>query len=366
MKKIKWTTGWIGLLVIAALVWWLRKDRLNDASKNHPANVAPVAVEVEKIGLSDLVETVKAVGTSEAWQDVTVSSETSGRITRVLIDVGESVRTGQVMVEVDDELRAIAVDQAQAQLLAAETQQQKALKDLQRLEKLSGSQGVSDSDRETAQLGLRAAEAQLKGAQVALRLAQRQLADCQIKSPCSGMVAAKYVEAGELVAPGRQIADLIDLHRIKVRMTIPEEQIVAIDKGQPARINLEARADITFDGMVSSVGGKSTLPEGHAYPVEVSFDNTMPELLKAGMFARIEIETSRARQVVAVAKESLIEENDLPALFVVDGEIARLRPVRTGLQSENRVQILSGVQVGDRVIIFGQKKLKDGARVKCN
>jgi RND family efflux transporter MFP subunit len=176
-------------------------------------------------------------------------------------------------------------------------------------------------------------------------------------------VAAKYVEMGELVGPGRQIANLIDLRRIKVTMTIPEEEIVQIRKGQPARMHLEARPDIVFDGIVTSVGAKSSMTNGHAYPVEVSIANTMPELLKAGMFARVEIETTQADQAIVVSRDCLIEENNRPAIFVVDGEVARLRNVQIGIVSQNKVQIVQGVQVGDKVIIFGQKKLKDGAKV---
>jgi len=323
-----------------------------------------VAVEVAPVLEEAIIETVITVGTIEAMQDVMVSSETAGRVIWVPIKVGDLVRPGQVLVQVDDELKAIAVEQAQAQCLAAETNFTKMEKDLQRAEKIFASAGISDADLEAARLGLRAAEAQYKAAQVALKFAQRQLADTRIKSPIAGEVAAKYIDAGEMVAPGREIANIIDVSKVKVKLAIPEEEIGKIKKGQSVHLFLDTQPELSFAGQVYSVGVKSMTATGHAFPVEVIVDNNSAATLKAGMFARAEIMTASVEKTVTVAKECLVNVNNQPAVFVAEGQIAHLQTVQTGIRANNKVQILSGLTVGKKVISFGQEKLKDGASIR--
>lgn len=356
----------IGAILVVILV--IVYARNNDKAKlaNEGARVpAAVAVEATTIASEPIKEIVAAVGTIEAWQDVMVSSETGGRVTSVNIKVGDLVRSGQVLVQVDDELKAIAVEQAQAQLLAAETNFKKMEKDFQRAETIFSSNGISDADLESARLGLRAAEAQYKSAQVALKLAQRHYNDCKIKAPIAGEIASRLIDTGEMVGPGREIANIIDVSQLKVKLSITEEQIGKIQKGQLVRLFLdESQPGFSFQGKVYSVGSKTITPNGHSYPVEILVENRTAGTLKVGMFVQTKIETATVENAVTVGKECLVNEESQPALFFIENNIAHLKPIKLGISADDKVQILSGANPGDKVVSFGQNKIKDGAQVK--
>jgi membrane fusion protein (multidrug efflux system) len=326
--------------------------------------VTPVAVEVTQVKPSNLTSTVAAVGSIAATRDVVVSSETAGRVVRVLVKVGDAVRQGQPLVLVDDEMKAIAVDQAKAQLQAAETNAGKADNDYKRAQKLFGTGDIADIELEGNRLAFHSAEAQRASALAALRYAQRQLDDTRIKSPIAGYVASRKIEVGEMASPGREIANIVDVSRLKVKLSIPEESIGAIRLRQRAILRIDSNPEKPITGEVYSVGTKSESPTGHTYPVEVVVANVAPGVLKVGMFARVEILAGSAANALSISKESLVSEESNPAVFVVDGTTARLRPVKLGLRTGDRLQVVEGLKEGELVISFGQKNVKDGAPVR--
>jgi membrane fusion protein (multidrug efflux system) len=324
----------------------------------------PVAVEVAPATQTDLTEFVSAVGTITAMKDVMVSSETAGRVTAVPVRVGDYVRRGQTLVQVDDELRAIAVEQAKAQLQAAETNHRKAKKDYERSEKLAQSGDVADVELEGYRLAYHSSEAQYAAASAALKLAQRQYDDTKIKAPIAGVVALRKVEVGEMVSNGREVANIVDISSVKVKLSIPEEDIGKIRLRQPATLHVDARPGETIHGSVYTVGSKTETSTGHSYPVEVIVQGKDVAQLKVGMFARTEIHARSAKGAVSIARESIVNSDSDPAVFVVEKGIARLRPVTLGIRAGDRYQIVNGLQAGELVVSFGQKSLKDGTAVQ--
>ncbi|MDE3058647.1 MAG: efflux RND transporter periplasmic adaptor subunit [Bacteroidota bacterium] len=328
------------------------------------AAAAPIAVEVRPASAATITETVSSVGTISAMKDVMVSSETQGRVTNIYVKAGDRVRTGQILVQVDDELKKIAVEQAEAQLLAAGTNYNKAEKDLERAEKLFKTGDVADVEVEGDRLAARSAEAQYKSAQVALKYAERQFNDTKIKSRISGYVASKKIEVGEIVAPGREIANIVDISNLKVKLSIPEEDIVKIQPKQLCTLRVDAAPGYEFNGVVYSVGEKSESLTGHSYPVEIIVENKNTSILKVGMFARVAIHTKYVADAVTISKESLVSDESNPQVFVVENNVAHLRNVKLGVRSGNVYQVTDGVRKGDLVVSFGQKELKDGAPVQ--
>jgi RND family efflux transporter MFP subunit len=322
-----------------------------------------VAVEVTAIAPATLEETVSAVGTIEARMDVTVESETAGRILAVHFNTGDRVRQGQTLVTVDDELKAAAAEQARAQALAAETQARKAARDLERAESLHKTQDVSDAELEAYRLASRSAEAGHQAALAGLKAAERQLSDTRIKAPISGQAASKLVETGEMVTPGKKIADIVDLSRVKVKLSIPERDVVKLKTGQPASMELDANPGARFAGKVHSVGAKTESPTGHTYPVEVLIDSDGAPEVRAGMFARVDITAGVYAGAIAIPRDWVLNEDTDPAVFVARDGVAKTVPVKLGSRSGNTVRILGGLAAGDLVVSFGQKGLADGTPI---
>jgi membrane fusion protein (multidrug efflux system) len=328
------------------------------------AQTQPVAVEVTPVMLADVGDIITGVGNVAAMHDVKVSSETAGRVLKVYVDVGDAVKQGQILVAVDAELKEAAAEQARAQMLAAKTNLEKSKKDLERTQKLAGSGDVADVELEGYVLAYHAADAQYKGAVAALRAADRQVSDSRIKAPISGVVASRFVEAGEMVGPGMAIANIVDISSLKVKLSISEEDAVKLRAGQPAALRIDSRPKDRFVGTIHTVGAKSESPNGHTYPVEVVVQNRSKDPLKVGMFARVEIQASMAKGVLSIAKESLVEDGLKATVFVAKDGYARIRPVTLGIRGSNAIQVLAGLEQGELVISFGQKSLKDGAPVQ--
>jgi len=351
-------------LIMLVLIVIVVATRDNTAAGKQTVSADPVAVEVTPVSLSTLSESVTAVGNISAITDATVSSETSGRVIRVAVKVGDFVKKGQTLFQIDDELRAIAVEQAKAQLLAAETNFAKSKKDYARAQMLYESKDISDAELEGNKLAMQSAEAQYKSAQVGLKLAQRQLDDTKIKSPINGIVAARRVDLGEMVSPGREVANIIDISKVKVKLSIPEEEIGLLRLKQPATLEIDSDPGTIFKGTVYTIGSKTESVNGHSYPVEVIVDNRKASVLKAGMFARVTIETRMVRDAATISKESIFGEESAPQVYVVENNVAKLRTIKTGIRSGDKVEVTSGLKKGELVISFGQKKLKDGIPVR--
>lgn len=327
------------------------------------SQVAPVAVEVTPVAAGTVTETVSAVGTVEALRDVTVESETAGRIVAVHFNTGDRIAKGQVLVTVDDELRVAASAQARAQAVAAETQARKAARDLERAESLAKSGDISDAELETYRLAGRAAEAGHQAALAGLKAAERQLADTRIRSPISGQAASRLVETGEMATPGTKIADIVDLSGAKVKLGIPENDVVRVKPGQAAAMELDSRPGVRLTGKVLAVGAKAESPTGHTYPVEVLIDGGGAREVKAGMFARVRITTGVHAGAIAIPREWIVNEDVAPAVYVARGGVAREVRLRLGARSGGSVRVLEGLAPGDLVVSFGQKGLTDGAPI---
>jgi len=349
-----------GLVLIVAAFMLTSRPSQADATK---VQVHATPVEVTPAEVTDVAENISAVGSVEAMRDVMVSSETAGRIVGVKVNVGDAVKQGQTLVQVDAELKEVAVQQASAQLLAAKTSMEKAKKDYERTETLYASGDVADIELEGYRLAYHSAEAQYQSARAAARLAERQLADTRIASPIAGLVASRRVEVGEMVSPGREVANIVDVATVKVKLSIPEEDVVKLRVGQKAVVQIDSHPEVKFEGKVYTISAKSETQNGHAYPVEVTVQNGHATPLKVGMFARVGIRANAANGAVAISKEALLEEDGVTSVFVAENGIARRRPVKLGLQGETLVQVLDGVKKGDLVVTFGHKSLKDGAAV---
>lgn len=365
MSKNKMIVAGIALAIVGAVALiGLGLTSTKSQADAQKAIVKPIPVEVSPVAIEDLQESISAVGSTAAMKDVMVASETAGRVTQVLFKVGDQVKQNQTLVRVDDELKEIAIEQARAQLQAAETNLKKAEKDYHRTEKLYQTGDVADVELEGYRLAYHAAEAQQKSAAVALKFAQRQFEDTRIKSPISGVAASKRVEVGEMVGPGKEIANIVDVSTLKVKLSVPEDEIGRLRLRQPVILRVDSRPAEEFAGTVYTIGAKSEMPNQHTYPVEVVVANRKGLPLKVGMFARVEIRVNSAMEALTISKESILNEDSTPSVYVVTDHVARLRPVKLGIRAGDKYQVLEGLSEGDLVISFGQKDLKDGSPVQ--
>jgi RND family efflux transporter MFP subunit len=353
------------ILLVFALVTGCGKNEKETAQPS-PAmeeeSKKAVPVEVQMTKRENFTEKVKASGTVKAIYDVTVSSETSGKVTEILADVGDWVERGQTIVAVDDELKRLAFDQAKAQLLSAQSAYQKAKRDLERFEKLYQQKDISEYELENARLQEQTSKANRDLAQAASDMAKRQLEDAQIKSPVSGQVAFKYVELGELVSPGMPVATVVNINQIKIEIGLSEMDVVKVEKGQKVRIMADIYPHQEFWGKVSAVGMKAD-QQTRTFPIEIKASN--PEgKLKPGMVARIQIECKTLPDIVLVPQASVLYDSNQSFVFVVNGDIAYKRVISLGSRQDDEFVVLKGLEDGENLVVEGQNLLEEGTKIE--
>ncbi|HTY37410.1 MAG TPA: efflux RND transporter periplasmic adaptor subunit [Bacteroidota bacterium] len=340
----------IGTAVIVILVILMARNRAA-LNAQHEGGSMSTAISVSTITAvrQSINDNISVVGTVNAMNDVVVLSETQGRVVKINAEVGEFKPAGSVLVEVDSELKVAAYK-------AAEVTYEKAKKDLERYESLFKEHSISDSQIEQARWNYQTAESQYI-------VARRQLNDTKITTPISGYVTARMVNVGTMVmgAPqATQIADIVDLSRVKVKVSVAERDLGKLRVGDAAEVTSELFPHTTFTGTVFSVSAKGD--EGHTYPVEVLLSN--PKLdLKAGMFVTVTFKPKSSAPALVIPRAALVGSLQDAKLFVVKDNVAKLRSVTAVREIGTSVEISSGLEEGEMVVIDGQDNLSDNVAV---
>jgi membrane fusion protein (multidrug efflux system) len=334
----------------------------SDKQTANAATGLPLAVKIEVIKPTPIAQELAVSGTLVGENEATVISETGGKIIAVKAQVGDWLAKNQTIVQVENDLKFVALEQAKAQLMTAQTNHEKAQTDLKRFENLFKEQIATQHDVENARLAARNGEAQLKGAEAALKLAQRQYDDTAIKAPLAGRLADRYVNDAAMVTPGDKIGVIVDGRNMKLRTSVAENEVALVKTNQPVEIVADALPNIKFSGKVFSVALKAN--HERTYPVEILAQNDKNESLKSGMFGRATIQVANATDAIVIPSAAVFSDaGKNNYVFVEEGGAAKRVNVRLGMKQNDRVQILDGLTAGARLVVSGQQRLNDGVKV---
>lgn len=349
MKNWKLILGLAISVIIIVTILVINKKKL--AANTSGGIDVTYFVSVEKVAKKNLSTKLTMTGTIYANNDVNILSETSGRVVAVYAKVGDYKSANSVIVKVDDELRKAA-------LMSAEANYEKAKKDYERFKTLYEDKSVSDNQLEQAKLAATLAESQYI-------VAKKQYEDTFIKTPISGYITARNVDVGSMVQGAPQptfIANVVDLSSVKVKLNLSEIDAVRLKVGDVVKVTTDVYPDIIFSGRIESISNKAD--EAHTYPTEISIQNKLSHLLKAGMFARVEFNSSLGKEMIVIPREALVGSIKSPQVFVVKNGVARIRNLTLGLESGNFVQVINGLSEDELLIVSGQNNLEDNTKVK--
>jgi HlyD family secretion protein len=212
----------------------------------------------------------------------------------------------------------------------------------------------TDSDFEQARIGIKQAE-------TALELAQLQLDETTIRAPFDGVIAELYVTKGSSVGPGAPVT-LVVSDVLEVMVNIEENRISQIFTGQPAALRVTAYPGQDFPAVVTSIAPIAD-SSTHTFAVKVTPVDEQG-LLRAGMFTNLAILAEEKQNTLIVPRSAVTVINGQETVYVINGDVAEQRPVTTGLFEPERIEIVSGLEVGETVVIAGQRDLIDGAKVE--
>ena len=346
MNKIKLTAA--TAVVFAAIIALLLHNKAQGTAAVVNNIATQYAVTVVVAGTQQLSETVSLTGIIVANSDVAIVSETQGRVVAISSNVGDTKQAGAVLVQVDDELK-------KANFAAAESNYEKAKKDLDRYESLFKDHTITDSQIENSRLAFKAAEAQYI-------VTRRQYRDTKITTPISGVVTARNVEVGTMVNLGTVIANVVDISKLKVKINVAENDAFKLKVGNAVAVTTDIYPGTVFTGRVASISAKGD--EAHTYPVEVTLANSSEHPLKSGMFARAAFGHTGSAKGIVIPRDAIVGSVKNAQVYVVENSIAKLRSIIVNDQIGTGVEVGSGLRAGETVVVNGQNNLKDNTLVK--
>ena len=295
----------------------------------------------------------QAEGVVEAVRQSTIAAQVPARITEMHVRAGDAVKAGQVLVRLDPRTAADQLASSQAQVAAAQAQLEAARKDFDRNRRLFEKQYISQAAMEQAETQFKAAQAQAKATTAQAGVATTQSSFTTLVAPFSGIVASVSVEVGDMASPGLPVMTIYDPSELRVAAQLPESYAQNLAASRPIRIALPGTKDgPRYLDATRTVLLPTADPATHTRQVRLTLPaNTQG--LAPGMFARAAFPltgTESAR--IAVPASSLVRRPEFSAVYVVDANgRAQLRQVRLGRASGDSIEVLAGLQAGDRVAI---------------
>jgi membrane fusion protein (multidrug efflux system) len=297
-----------------------------------------------------LIDYLILPGTVRPYEDIDLAAKSAGTVKWVGPKEGDRIQKGEKLLELDMESVVTRVDEARARY-------DQAVKDYERTKKLYEEEIVSKGQLDNAKTLLDTSKAALDAVGVSLN-------DGSLTSPINGILDRLNVDQGEYINPGQTVMKIVNINKIKVELPIPEKDILYFKEGQDVKIDLENTKGEkqVFSGTIDfvSITAESAT---RTYLVKVVVNNPN-HILRPGMIVRAHLVRRNIEKAIAVPFFTIIDREDGKAVFVVEDGVARVRPIEYGIFQRGIVEIRSGLNIGDQLIIVGQRKLVDGEKVE--
>ena len=395
--------------------------RGNDSdSSSEGAQEARTKVRVISASKGDISISLALTGTLAPDKEVGVNSKLPGRVEKVLVEEGDKVTVGQILIQLEQDELLLGVKQAEAAVVTAEaglakaeagTRQEQIIQaetavdqakanldlckvSLERMSNLLQDNSIPQTQYDTTKAHYDVAFAQYKAAQAQLEMARKgatkedldivkaqveqaragldsarkMLENSTIKSLINGIVTKRNVEQGEIVTPpmmpGMPLLLIMKLDRVKIKVNVSEKNISQIHSGQEVEIEIDGLPGKTFTGEISKI---APIVDQQSRTVEVEINIPNPEFqLKAGMFSRVSIVLEKRSGVLVVPTGAVLDRGKQKVVFLDGNGVAEERIVTVGLSDGINSEIISGLNEGDAVIVTGNLGLRSGTKIQVD
>ncbi|KXU37618.1 efflux transporter periplasmic adaptor subunit [Cephaloticoccus primus] len=347
--KVKWLAGLATLAAVAGIIWLAGSKPAVAADGGGGWPVTQVALTaVERLNAP---RAFHGVGEFEAVRQVVLASETAGRITHIAFTSGQAVKKGELLVQLNDAPE-------QADRLRLQAQWRNAEKVLARTHQLLSEQVATQEQLDNAQ-------ADHDMALGDLRRIEAVIAQKAIRAPFPGVVGVRRVHEGQYLNAGEGIANLVDATALHVNFALDEQAVPLLSPGLPVEVEISAWPERVFVAEVTAID--PLVSDSRTVWVQARVPND-EGALQAGMFAKVRVKRAQATPVLAVPETAVTYTAYGQSVFVAapdETQTLRVRrvAVKTGERWDGKVEIASGLQAGDQVVVSGQIKLSDGMQV---
>jgi len=328
------------------------------------------------VELSTIADQVRSYGTVKAQDLVSVSPQVSNRLTDIYVDLGDTVEAGQLMAKIYDKTFRDQLSQAQAQLAQSRIALRRDSAQFERQRQLLEMDLVSDSEYEIALATYRNTMAQLESARASLTQAQENFNFTEVRAPVNGVVVSRSLEEGDLAPSGQTLFELASDSGFETRIFLPVQDWRSVRIGQSVQLRVSNEASVSATGIVSRKSPQLDPATGLG---EVVITLTqVGGSIYSGVLAENLINIQTNDNAVVIPRSALVEvvetvvnpeSNTIElersySVFVSKGDsMAERRILELGIEQGDRIEVLSGLQPGDNIVITGQQGLEEGGRI---
>lgn len=373
-KKLIFPIGIMAVLLFGmAFTLYSNKQKINESKKPVDRTQVPVSVNVTTVTLGVLSQNQSFPALLKPFEEANLTSQSSGIIKGLKINLGDKVTKGQVLGQIDAELLKINLKSALVNLKTAEVNKRSAeintkklLTDYERAQDLF----VNKAGLETNMLNaknsyensintLDNAKNTFEAAQVQIDLIKQQIANMQIVAPISGTISNKKLNAGEFTNPGVLIATITNINTMKATAYVNQSVAYKLKLGQTAKISSAVFPEMALIGKVIFISPNSDI--NHNYQIDFLITQNQGSALKAGTDVAISFKANADRDALLIPKSALVVDRAEPFVYVNQNGKAKGKAIQIGTISNDQVEVLSGISAGESVIINGQINLKEGS-----
>jgi len=328
------------------------EEATDDDGEGKDDEKPPVPVEVATVATGEVAAYITATTNLLAEGEVDVLSEVDGRVTGVAVDEGDWVRAGQVLARLDRRDAEIILEKTRVRAENANSVHQRGLE-------LAKDELISAEDLDKRRLDFELARQERAEA-------ERSLAKTTVTAPIAGRLSLRTAQPGQHVKPGDPMFKITDSDPLVARIYLPEKDVLRLSTGRSVDMSLDAAPDVSFTGRIRQI---SPVVDTATGTVKVTVEaEGPPAQVRPGSFVTVRVVRERHADTVVLPREAVLRELKQAHVFVAAGEgeqmRAERRAVTLGLEESDRVEALSGIEPGERVIIAGQGSLSDGAAIR--
>jgi RND family efflux transporter MFP subunit len=335
------------------------------------------SVEVIPVTRSSISQQIRSYGTIKAEDLIEITPQVSNRVTQIHVDLGDTVRQGQLMANIFDDTYRDQVEQAKAQLEQAKAALQRDSLQYERQQDLYEKDLISESEYQNARATYQSSIAQFESNKANLTQARENLSHTEIRSPVYGVVNQRNLSEGDLATTGNPIFTVANLTGLEMRVYLPVDDWEQVQIGQPVKFRVSNKAEATASGRVARISPQLNPTTGLG-EVVIALTQRGP-FIHQGVLAESIINVQTHQDAVVIPRTALVEnvqtiiepesntiqlERSYAAFVVRNDTTAIRRKLELGLEQGDHVEVLSGLEDGDQLVITGQNSLEDSAKVR--
>jgi len=349
MKKISAVKlNFMIMLLAAASVVILQScgEKPEDTNtKDKTSYVDTISVEAQVVELKELALTKTFSGTLEGEEQANIVAKIPERIMKVNVRVGEYVKTGSVLFELDKGGASSQYYQAQAAFLNAQ-------KNFERMKNLLKEGAISQQAFDQVETGYDVAKANFDAARSTV----------EITSPISGVVTVINVNIGDLANPQMPMATIANIGRMKAKFNVGESDVPSFYVGQAVQIYSEMKPEVIQTGKIYQLSNSANV-QSRTFEMQAMFTNTKDRWFKPGMFCRVNVNMQTKKDALVIPIAAVVKSSNGDGIYLINEDKSYYKTITTGITDGNLIEVTSGLKAGDKIVTLGMNNLKDGTVV---